>query len=190
MAKDEISKLNLVTTNIRSENLKGELSLIYSDRLCILVGIDHAPHSLFANNGFKLQDYAPELRRKISDSRGVLLRPYQAFDIEERSPGIILPDWLTNLEEIKILTLEGGLIDNKGVLSKLPINTLVFDYLPLENKKVVLKEILRLNNLNYLVYKEMDIRDIFDLQQQLPKVNILQKAKYELMVNQRIIKFD
>jgi len=189
MAKNGISKLDLVTTNIRSENLKGEPSLIFSDRFCTLIGIDLFPHSLFANIGFNLKDYPSSLRQQISESKAVLLRPYNAFDAEQNLGDIILNDWLKDLKKIKILTIEGGLIDKNNILLNLPINTLVFDHLPKENRSIILKAILSMK-LKYLVYKEMDISDITHLRKQLPKTAILQKAQYEKMVNQGLIYFE
>lgn len=80
MAKNEISRIDLVKTNIRSENLKGEPSLIFSDKFFTLIGIDNSPHSLFANIGFNPKDYPSSLRQQISETKAVLLRPYINFD--------------------------------------------------------------------------------------------------------------
>ncbi|MCX2494298.1 hypothetical protein OQX63_12495 [Pedobacter sp. PF22-3] len=189
MSKKGVSKLDLVTTNIRSENLKGKPNLIFSDRFCTLIGMDLLPHSLFANIGFSFKDYPSSIRLQISESKAVLLRPYHAFDDEQNLGDIILQDWLKVLKKIKILTIEGGLIDKKNILLNLPINTLVFDHLPKENGHVVLKTVLSMK-LKYLVYKEMDVSDITYLRKQLPKTAILQKEEYEQMVNQGLIPFE
>ncbi|WP_131539686.1 hypothetical protein [Pedobacter nototheniae] len=189
MAKNGISKLDLVTTNIRSKNLKGEPSLMFNDRFCTLIGIDLSPHSLFANIGFNLKDYPSSLRQQISESKAVLLRPYNTFDAEQNLGDIILHDWLKDLKKIKILTIEGGLIDKNNILLDLPIKTLVFDHFAKENRDIFLTAILSMK-LQYLVYQEMDISDVSYLQKRLPKMIILQKTQYEVMVNQGLISFE
>jgi hypothetical protein len=37
--------------------------------------------------------------KQISESKGVLLRPYYSFDDEQNSGAIILPKWLKDLKE-------------------------------------------------------------------------------------------
>jgi len=189
VVKNEISKLDLVTINIRSKNLKGEPSLIFSDKFCTLIGIDHSPHALYANIGFNLKDYSSSLRQQTAEIKAVLLRPYINFDSQQNLGGVILRSWLKDLKNIKILTIEGELIDTDNILIDLPLKTLVFARLSTKDRNIDLKAISSMK-LQYLVYQEMDVSDISYLQKQLPELVILEKAKYEMMVNQGLIPFE